>query len=143
MFVDLVWQIVQELKKEEFSFLETVAYDTKSEDSCLTSDVEKKNRMYSILLNKQVELMHFDRVVKCERSFSATKNTYIERNQQLIDESDICLFYYDEHYKPAKRKISKKGFSEYQPKSGTGIAYDYAKRKNKVIINVKDILSDY
>jgi len=52
----------------------------------------------------------------------------------MIDDSDYCLFYYNEQYVPPKRKTAG-GLGDYQPKSGTAIAYKYAKRKKKIIKN--------
>ena len=43
--------------------------------------------------------------------------------------------YYNENYAPP-RKNSKRDLTDYQPKSGTKIAYDYAVKKKKEIINV-------
>ena len=55
----------------------------------------------------------------------------MERNQEMIDGSDYCVFYYDENYKPPRRKYSKRSVGDYQPKSGTKVAFDYAnQRKN-------------
>ena len=49
----------------------------------------------------------------------------------MIDGSDYCVFYYDENYKPPRRKYSKRSVGDYQPKSGTKVAFDYAnQRKN-------------
>ncbi|MBQ8443844.1 MAG: hypothetical protein IJX25_00625 [Clostridia bacterium] len=56
----------------------------------------------------------------------------------MIDDSEYCLFYYDEDYQPEKRKSSKRSVLYYQPKSGTRLAYEYAKRKKKKVINIKD-----
>ena len=44
--------------------------------------------------------------------------------------------YYDENYIPKKRKNSRRDIKEYQPKSGTAVAYNYAVKKKKEIINV-------
>lgn len=63
---------------------------------------------------------------------------YVERNQIMIDCSDICIVYYNENYLPPKRKNSRRDILPYQPKSGTKIAYEYAKRKKKYIINVAE-----
>lgn len=59
----------------------------------------------------------------------------------MIDASDYCVCYYNEHYQPPKRKYSKRDVFEYQPKSGTQIAYDYAYQRKRggkdlTIINV-------
>ena len=68
----------------------------------------------------------------------AGKAAYVERNEAMIRESDICIFYYDENYTPKKRKISSYSLTDYQPKSGTAIAYKYAQQKKKKIYNVFD-----
>lgn len=43
--------------------------------------------------------------------------------------------YYNENYLPPKRKKSKRDLFDCQPKSGTKVAYDYAVKKKKHIIN--------
>ena len=48
---------------------------------------------------------------------------YIKRNELIIRNSDICLFYYNSNYLPKKKQ------------SGTKLAYEYAIKKNKNIIN--------
>ena len=54
----------------------------------------------------------------------------------MIEKSDFCIVYYTEDYKPQRRKYNKKDLFSYQPKSGTELAYNYAIKKNKNIINV-------
>ncbi len=54
----------------------------------------------------------------------------------MINNSEFCIVYYDENYTPPRRKNSRRDLTDYQPKSGTAIAYDYAVRKRKEIINV-------
>lgn len=66
----------------------------------------------------------------------AGKASYVERNQEMINKANFCLIYYDENYAPPKRKNSRRDLTEYQPKSGTKIAYDYAVKKRRVIINM-------
>ena len=66
---------------------------------------------------------------------SAGKASYVERNQAMIRESDVCIFYYDENYQPSRRKYGKSYLTDYQPKSGTAVAYAYAESKKKKIIN--------
>ena len=68
--------------------------------------------------------------------YTSGKASYVERNQAMIEDSDFCIFYYDENYHPEMRKYSKKNCSFYQPKSGTKLAYIYAIRKKKTCINV-------
>ena len=60
-----------------------------------------------------------------KKMINAGRAAYVERNCEMIDNSDFCVFYYDGKYTAAKRK------------SGTKIAYDYAVKKKKQIINTK------
>ncbi|MBQ2714729.1 MAG: DUF1273 family protein [Clostridia bacterium] len=64
----------------------------------------------------------------------AGKASYVERNQKMVELSDFCVFYYNTDYVPPSKRnnIAK----NYQPNSGTQLAYEYAKRKKKTIINV-------
>ena len=66
----------------------------------------------------------------------AGRASYVERNQAMIRESDACVFYYDESYLPPRRKNSRRELCDYQPKSGTALAYGYAEAKGKRIYNV-------
>ena len=66
---------------------------------------------------------------------NAGRASYVERNQAMIRESDVCIFYYDENYLPSRRRISRHDLCDYQPKSGTALAYHYAESKKKIIIN--------
>ena len=50
--------------------------------------------------------------------------------------SDYCIFYYDENYQPEVRKYSKRSIGYYQPKSGTALAYNFAKQRKKTLINI-------
>ena len=68
---------------------------------------------------------------------SAGRASYVERNQAMIRESDVCIFYYDENYLPARRKSSRQDLTDYQPKSSTAAAYDYALKKKKQICTGK------
>ena len=64
----------------------------------------------------------------------------MKRNQAMINDSDYCVFYYDEKYEPELRKYSKNSIGYYQPNSGTKLAYNYAKSKRKIIYNIKNLL---
>ena len=67
-----------------------------------------------------------------------SRASYIERNREMIDSSDICVFYYDKSYTPERQVLSHRGkFLKYSSKtSGTKLAFDYAMMKHKEIINV-------
>ncbi len=68
----------------------------------------------------------------------AGRASYIERNQEMIDRSQFCIVYYDENYLPPRRKYNKRNVADYQPNSGTALAYEYAVKRRKKIINVGD-----
>ena len=67
--------------------------------------------------------------------------SYVERNYEMIDKSDYCVFYYDKNYVPEQKTISNRGtFKTYSSKtSGTKLAYYFAKMKKKNIVNIKEL----
>ena len=71
------------------------------------------------------------------KMIDAGKAAYVERNYEMINNSRYCICYYDENYMPPRRKNSRRDLLDYQPKSGTGIAFDYARKKELNIINLK------
>ncbi len=73
-----------------------------------------------------------------EHMVNAGKASYVERNCEMIDKSSICVVYYSPHYIPPRRRASRRDLTDYQPKSGTKIAYEYALKRNKCIINILD-----
>ena len=83
-------------------------------------------------------LQSYDDTYYPEKISGAGRAAYVERNQIMIDRSDICVVYYDENYLPPQRKNSRRDILPYQPKSGTSIAYEYAQKKKKVIIQTAD-----
>ena len=90
---------------------------------------------------KDYLLKFYDVTIMPTRVERAGKASYVERNQEMIDASDFCIFYYNPYYLPPKRKKAKREASEYQPKSGTRLAWDYVSQrnnsnKNMVVINL-------
>ena len=81
-------------------------------------------------------LESYEKTYYPEKIRGAGKAAYVERNYEMIDKSKYCVIYYDEDYKPPRRRNSKRDLVEYQPKSGTKIAYDYAEKKENKIINL-------
>ena len=78
-------------------------------------------------------LEHYEDTYFPEHMENAGRSSYVERNQEMINKSDFCIVYYDENYTPPKRRNSRWDLTDYQPESGTKIAYDYAvKRKKKL-----------
>ncbi len=71
---------------------------------------------------------------------NAGKATYVKRNYEMIDHSDICIVYYNENYEVPKGKRKNIYLPETERKSGTKVAFDYAGKRQKSIINVFDRL---
>ena len=131
----LCHQIVSNLMSV-YPTIERVVYTCKSELAVLKGDKAELEQIFSNTFKQKITLCEYEKEVEHKTKFTSGKASYIERNKAMIDASDYCIFYYDENYKPPKRKLSKSDVFEYQPNSGTSLAYVYAKQKNKVIINV-------
>lgn len=84
-------------------------------------------------------LTFYDKTYIPDKVTNAGKASYVERNQHMIDKSDLCVFYYDETYLPTKKTVSYKHYIPLpysQPNSGTKLAYQYAVFKKKTVLNV-------
>ena len=137
-FDDLCHSIVTEYQKE-YPHIIRVAYTRRSEYAVKAEEKEKMERSWASVLKTEGKLKDYDAEVQSDRVYSAGKASYVERNYEMIDDSDFCVFYYNEAYLPPRRKRSKRDLSTYQPKSGTRLAYEYAvqmsKKVEKVVIN--------
>ena len=80
-------------------------------------------------------LKHYEGTYFPEHMENAGRASYVERNQEMINHSKFCVVYYDKNYLPPRRKNSKRDLFDYQPQSGTAVAYDYAVKNKKIIIN--------
>lgn len=119
-FDDLCYEVVSELQ-EKYPDIKRVY---------VRSQYELVDKDYKSYLLQFYEETYFPDNCK-----GAGKLSHIKRNQAMIDQSDYCLFYYNENYLPPKRKWAKRDLFEYQPNSGTALAYKYAKQKKKNIHN--------
>ena len=129
-FDDLCHSIVTEYQKE-YPHIVRVAYTRRSEYAVKAEEKEQMERTWASVLKTEISLKDYDAEVQSNRVYSAGKASYVERNQEMIDDSDFCVFYYNENYMPPKRKRTNRDLSAYQPKSGTRLAYEYAVRKSK------------
>lgn len=130
-FDSLCHHIVTELKNT-YPDLKRIIYTCKSETCVYESERLELERIYSKVLNQEVHLLCYDEEFEHKTKCSSGKASYIERNYAMIDNSDFCVFYYDENYLPEMRKYSKSSVVFYQPKSGTALAFTYAKQKKKI-----------
>lgn len=119
-----------------YSQIERVSYSCKHEYAILKSKKEETEEMLCKVLKHPVCVTDYDKEIEYRNKYTSGKASYVERNQAMIDDSDFCIFYFDENYKPLRRKNSKNDISTYQPNSGTALAYKYAVTKNKNIINL-------
>lgn len=117
-FNDMCHTVVTELR-DAYPDIKRIMYSCKSECACLESEREHTNQIFSKLLKKQIEFQGYEEDYKFPNYLSAGRASYIERNKAMIDDSDICIFYFNEEY---TRKNTR---------SGTAIAYDYAVRLSK------------
>ena len=135
-FDDLCYRIVSELRLC-YPQIIRVAYTCEGEKPI----VRKSKGAYDYPTPSNY-LEGYDAEYEYKSKYKAGKARYVERNQAMIDDCDNCIFYYDEDYLPERRKKSKNDEVGYQPKSGTKLAYDYAVKKRKNIINVFEKQSD-
>lgn len=120
-FDDLCYQIVSELKSE-YSNITRVYVRAEY------AYIDDNYREY--LLKRYEDTYYPDSVIK------AGKSAYIKRNHEMINTSKYCVIYYNENYVPSKQKRSNCAITNSQSKSGTKIAYDYAVKKQRIIINM-------
>ena len=133
---DLLCHLIVTELKEKYQNIKRIAYTCRSESCILENEREKWERIYFDVHKTEVRLLGVEEEVEHKTKYTSSRASYVERNQAMIDDSDYCIFYYDENYRPELRKQSKRDIGYYQPKSGTALAFAYAKRKKKVLINV-------
>ncbi len=111
--------------KQKYSNIKRVCYTCKSEGCALESQRQEYETFYLRYVNKEVYLLTFEEEHEHKTKYTANKASYVKRNQAMIDDSDICVFYYNKNYVPSSKT-----------KSGTKIAFEYAIKKKKCIINL-------
>ncbi|MBQ4122707.1 DUF1273 family protein [bacterium] len=126
--------VVTELK-EKYPNIIRKCYTCRSETCTLESERSHWEEIYSHFRKEKVTLLGVEEEIEHKSKYTSGRASYVERNQAMINDSDYCIFYYDENYQPEMRKHSKRSIGYYQPKSGTALAYTYANQKKKIIIN--------
>jgi len=141
--IKTVLNLIEEHGVREFLFGSKSSFD----NLCLKTVTEIKEKYTDIKLiyyrssypnidsaYKAYLLKSYDDTLMPSGIERAGKASYLERNQKMIDKSDFCVFYYNKDYLP-KVKNSKELFARVS-KSGTKVAYEYAEKKSKLIINL-------
>ena len=121
-FDDLSWEVVTKLK-EKYIHIKRIYV------RAIYPYIDKSYEEY---LLKYYEETYFPAQLE-----NAGKYAYIERNYEMINLSTYCIFYYNENYIPPIEESTKNNLLP-PPKrhSGTKIAYNYAIKKKKQIINL-------
>lgn len=127
--------VVTELM-EKYSYIQRIAYTCKSESCTLESQRTYWETLYSNTTKEKITLLGVEKEYQYKNKWKSGKASYVERNQAMIDDSYYCIFYYNENYQPQRRDHHKHRFDIHQPKSGTSLAYTYAKQKKKHIIRI-------
>lgn len=112
-FNDLCWQIVTDLK-EVYPHLLRIY---------LRAEYEYIHNDYADYILKSYDKTYF-----ATNAHNAGRLAYIKRNEEMINESDICFFYYN--------KTSTCVRDSHAKASGTALAFAYALQKHKTIINL-------
>ncbi len=84
---------------------------------------------------KNYLLKRYDDTYYPENIEKSGRACYVERNREMINKSDYCVVYYDDNYVPPRRN-SRSNLINYHPQSGTKVAYNFAVKKKKEIINL-------
>lgn len=106
-FNDLCHEIVSQIK-EEYPYIKRIY---------VRAEYPVISDSYQEYLLKSYEDTYYP-----ESIIGSGRAVYVERNCEMINKSQFCIFYYNEDYIPATRK------------SGTRIALDYALKQNKKVI---------
>ena len=99
-------------------------YTCRSEYACMKEEKEERERIARVVTKRDITYKDYDGSMMSDRLWSAGRASYVERNQEMINASNFCVFYYNENYMPPRRKYSKHSVGVYQPKSGTKVAFD-------------------
>ena len=130
-FDELCHIVVTELK-EKYPHIQRIAYLCKHETACSVGTGIDLKQQIKKLTGRDVYVPEYENIRKSDRVNSAGRAAYVERNQEIINISDFCVFYYNPNYLSPKNKNSKRAVSKYQPKSGTQCAFDYVNERKKL-----------
>ena len=123
-FNDLCHSVVSELKGK-YPHIKRLCYTCKSETCTLEVERQEREKVYSRILRHEVHLLGFEEEFEHKTKYEAGRASYVERNLAMINDSDFCVFYYNKEYVPTTKT-----------NSGTKIAYEYAVKKKKIVINL-------
>ena len=115
-FDELCHMVVTEMK-DKYSHIQRVAYLCKHESGCLVGDGSEEKRRIKEITGEDVYVREFEKINKSDKVNSAGRAAYVERNEWMIDDSDVVIIYLEE--------------SQKNKKSGTWLMNQYANRRKK------------
>ena len=115
-FDDLCHMVVTEMK-DKYPHIQRVVYLCKHESGCLIGDGSEEKRRIKEITGEDVYVREFEKINKSEKVNSAVRAAYVERNEWMIDDSDVVIIYLEE--------------SQKNKKSGTWLMSQYASRRKK------------
>ena len=129
------------LLQTKYPEIKRIMHTCRSEYACPKEEKEERERIARAVTKREIIYQDYDGEVQSERVDNAGRASYEERNQEMIDASDYCIFYYNPNYQPPRRKYGKRYLGDYQPKSGTALSFEYATVRRQVersieIINI-------
>ena len=69
-------------------------YTCRSEYAVKKDEREERARIARAVTKRDIKYKNYDGSMMSDRLWSAGKASYVERNQDMIDASDYCIFYY-------------------------------------------------
>ena len=135
-----------ELGKTNFIFgdhsaFDSLCYDTVSELKEIYPHIQRIKYRTNYPEIRESSMVYFlkgyEKGICPEGVDKAGRASYVMRNQAMIQSSEICVFYYNPEYRPARKSLSHN-----QSKSGTQIAFDYAKSQHKQIVNIFELAQE-
>ena len=111
-FDELCHMVVTELK-EKYPHIQRIAYLCKHESGCLVGAGMEQKRRIKELTGRDVYVPEYEEIKKSDRVNSAGRAAYVERNQWVIDESNVVVIF-----------IRLGSLN-----NGTKIAFEHAKKK--------------
>ena len=127
------------LLQTKYPEIKRIMHTCRSEYACPKEEKEERERIARAVTKREIIYQDYDGEVQSDRVYNAGRASYVERNQEMIDASDYCIFYYNSEYQPPKRKYSKRSVGEYQPKSGTALSFEYANQRKHGEYSIKII----
>ena len=119
-FDELCYTVVTALQ-ETYPHIRRVAYLCRHEIECLVGAGMRLTKQIQEIVGKEVLVREYEEIKKSDIVNTAGKAAYVERNQWMIDESDISIFYLSDE------------LTKQKGNSGTRLAYRYACRKGKQV----------